>query len=122
VAQAERGRDLLACESFTELFCSPLRRTRQTAEVVWAPRPFSPVLVPALREISLHPMQGLMKDEAARRVPGWAAWRAQPAAFSIDGHAPVRELWHRAGLAWAALLSGPTQPGRRLLVVRLCTP
>jgi len=32
-------------------------------------------------------------------------WQADAAAFSIDGHAPVRELWHRGSLAWQHILT-----------------
>lgn len=44
----------------------------------------------------------------------YAAWKADPAAFEIDGHLPVVELWDRAAAAWRDLLS---DTGTNTLVV-----
>jgi probable phosphoglycerate mutase len=71
------------------------------------------MLLPALREIDLYSLQGVVKAEVAtaaaedreRMSAQLAAWKAAPAAFELDGHAPVRELWHRASLAWQEVLS-----------------
>jgi hypothetical protein len=45
-------------------------------------------------------------------------WHGDPAAFEIDGHWPVREMWHRGSLAWRAVLadcdSARPSPGRYL--------
>jgi probable phosphoglycerate mutase len=87
---------------------SPLRRARQTAACVWGGRPGAPAVLPALREVDLYSLQGVFKAAASER-PGaaaaLAAWRADPAAFALDGHAPVRELWHRASRAWRDVLA-----------------
>jgi len=81
------------------------------------------VLLPALREIDLYSLQGVVKAEVATAEAGarermtaqLAAWKAAPAAFELDGHAPVRELWHRASLAWQQVLheegSAPAKRG-----------
>ena len=69
-------------------------------------------MLPALREIDLYSLQGVVKAEVAtaeedareRMTAQLAAWKAAPAAFELDGHAPVRELWHRASLAWQRVL------------------
>ncbi len=102
----------LSDDSFDAFFCSPLRRAAQTGARVWGARPGSPTLLPALREIDLYSLQGVVKAEVAtaaaedreRMSAQLAAWKAAPAAFELDGHAPVRELWHRASLAWQAVL------------------
>jgi len=114
--QAQLTQALLADEQFTELWCSPLQRARQTAAAAWAPRAGEPLILPALREVDLYSLEGRLKSDVVG-LEAWRDWHSRPALFSLDGHAPVRELWHRAGLAWAALLSASQQPGRRLLVV-----
>lgn len=119
----------LSEEAFDAFFCSPLQRAQQTAAVAWgarAPLPGGPVLLPALREVDLYGLQGLVKAEAAAAVPAserrrlaalLEAWREAPARFELDGHAPVRELWHRASLAWQTLLGGGAGGERATLVV-----
>lgn len=58
-------------------------------------------------------MQGLLKDEGkAKFGDAFRTWQKQADTFAIDGHAPVRELWYRASLAWQEILN-PEQ-------VRLC--
>jgi probable phosphoglycerate mutase len=95
-------------DPFDALFVSPLRRARQTAACVWGGRAGAAAVLPALREVDLYSLQGVFKAEASER-PGaaaaLAAWRADPAAFALDGHAPVRELWHRASRAWRDVLT-----------------
>ena len=62
--------------------------------------------LPSLREIDLYGFQGLLKSEAkARHAAGYRNWHHHPERFEIDGHAPVRELWHRASLAWREILA-----------------
>lgn len=95
----------LAAQPFDALFVSPLRRARQTASVVWGDRPGGPTLLPSLREVDLYSLQGLEKAQAKQSLgPVYASWQAAPAAFELHGHAPVRELWHRASLAWRSVL------------------
>ena len=112
---------------FDAAFVSPLRRARQTAARVWGSRPGALAVLPALREVDLYSLQGVVKTDAASRPDGvrlvaaLKAWKADPAGFLIDGHAPVRELWHRASRAWQDVLApqadaGAVQPRSTLLV------
>jgi len=127
-AQAAACATALADTPFDALFASPLDRATQTAAAVWGPRPGEAVTLPSLREVDLYSLQGILKADLkdgsadVRLQTALAAWRAQPAAFELDGHAPVRELWHRAGLAWRAILETGAEPvceaPRRVLVVR----
>jgi 2-carboxy-D-arabinitol-1-phosphatase len=41
-------------------------------------------------------------------------WQKNAANFSIDGHYPVRELWHRAQSCWERILA---HEGKSVLVV-----
>lgn len=50
-------------------------------------------------------LQGLLKAEGkARFGDEFTMWQRQAEAFTIDAHAPVRELWYRASLAWQDIL------------------
>lgn len=53
--------------------------------------------------------QGLLKNEGkAKFGEEFSKWQKQADVFSIDGHAPVRELWYRASLAWQDILNPST--------------
>jgi hypothetical protein len=54
----------------------------------------------------VYVVQGLLKDEGkAKFGDAFRTWQKQADTFSIDGHAPVRELWYRASLAWQEILN-----------------
>ena len=64
-----------------------------------APSPPTPARPPP-------PPQGLVKAEGQERFgAAFAAWQSDPSGFEIDGHAPVRELWHRGSVAWQHVLT-----------------
>ncbi|KAI8464921.1 MAG: phosphoglycerate mutase-like protein [Monoraphidium minutum] len=111
--QAATTRDMLRDESFDALFVSPLRRAQQTAEIVTEGLGLSPRVLPSLREVDLYSFQGLVKNEGkARFGETFQRWQAAPAEFEIDGHPPVRELWHRGSAAWQHILTeGPPPDG-----------
>ncbi|KAG2487481.1 hypothetical protein HYH03_013902 [Edaphochlamys debaryana] len=115
VKQAEKTQDMLSAMRFAAVLHSPLARARQTAEVVLqahqpgsacpAPAP-APTTLPSLREIDLYSFQGLLKHEGkALYGKQYGSWQKAPEAFEIDGHPPVRELWHRASLVWRQVLA-----------------
>ncbi|KAG7671325.1 hypothetical protein Ndes2526B_g02182 [Nannochloris sp. 'desiccata'] len=106
VRQAEAARDVLKNWKFDTLFASPLKRAAKTAQVVWGPRQGHAVVLPSLREVDLYSFQGLDKNAGRTAHPdAYETWQRRPAEFSIDGHMPVRELWHRASLAWQEILN-----------------
>ena len=68
-----------------------------------------------LREIDLYSFQGLLKEEGKEKYGDkYAAWKADPANFEIDGHFPVRELWERGAECWKSILDAD---GQDVLVV-----
>ena len=114
-AQAETTRQMLEGESFDVGFRSPLKRASRTAEVIWGAR--EPPLVDSwvLREIDLYSLQGSLKQEGKVKFgANYAAWKADPANFEIDGHFPVRELWERGAECWEEVLRAE---GEDILVV-----
>lgn len=104
-AQAQAAHTLLASWEFECMFVSPLKRAAETGEIVWGGRRAPRLTLPSLREIDLYTFQGLDKLENRSLYPEqYANWQNNPAEFTIDGHAPVRELWYRASLAWREIL------------------
>lgn len=102
---------------FDSLFVSPLQRATQTADMIWGDRPGPMTTLPSLREIDLYSFQGLEKSQGrARYGSAYDAWQTSPADFLIDGHAPVRELWYRASLAWQDILASNDSGGNVLVV------
>ena len=102
------ARAQLRGEAFGALFVSPLARARQTADIVARGAGLEARVLPALREVDLYSFQGLVKAEGKQRFgAAYASWQAAPADFSIDGRAPVRELWHRGSIAWQTILTAP---------------
>jgi len=109
VYQAEMAAELLKGNVFGHVFVSPLSRARQTAdkimERVQVMKNRPEIILPSLREIDLYSFQGMDKFSRRAEVSAeYAQWKANPSAFEIDGHAPVRELWYRASLAWQSIL------------------
>jgi broad specificity phosphatase PhoE len=105
VRQAEAAGDVLKDWEFDILFASPLKRAAKTAQIVWGPRQSPAVVLPSLREVDLYSFQGLDKNAGRKAHPdAYETWQRRPAEFSIDGHMPVRELWHRASLGWQEIL------------------
>lgn len=126
---AECGPQQLQNRTFDALFVSPLRRARQTAATVWSPRSGEPIVLPSLREVDLYSFQGQTKADA-KGSPRYVDWSKAPHKFELDGHAPVRELWYRASVAWASILgavndsvlpaNGASSRTQHVLVVRAC--
>lgn len=117
IAQAETTRDMLKDDRLDVVYSSPLRRASQTASIIWSDRAPGMNFLPSLREVDLYSFQGLLKHEGQDRFGAqYKQWQTDAANFSIDAHAPVRELWYRASLAWRQLLCAEDD-GVCLLVV-----
>lgn len=100
-AQAQLSREMLSDTEFDLMFASPLKRARETADIIVAGRSIPRHDLIVLREIDLYSFQGLNKQEVKDKFPSQHKdWKDRPELFEIDGHAPCREMWHRGGLAW----------------------
>lgn len=79
---AVRLRDL----KLTALYCSPLSRTRDTAEILGRPHGLTAVLRDGLREISHGAWEGLTRREVEERFPGeYESWESDPFTFAPQG-------------------------------------
>eukprot|EP00210_Caulerpa_lentillifera_P000283 g276.t1 len=117
-AQAETTRQMLMGENFGFMLHSPLERSKKTAEIIMDYHNCLFMELPQLREIDLYSMQGLLKHEGKERFgPVYTDWQRRPHELMIDNHAPVRELWYRASLAWQTILSDEHHDASCILVV-----
>jgi broad specificity phosphatase PhoE len=82
-AQAQRLAERLRDDSIHAIYCSPLSRTRETAEIVGRPHGLSPVDRDGLREITHGRWEGLTRREVEERfAEEYAAWEADPFTFA----------------------------------------
>lgn len=97
---------------FDSLICSPLSRTRQTAEPIRVALGLPLELDPDWKEFSFGTLDGSMSDEVEAARPGQDLWHpffpASPGAESLAG------LYARAGRALQSVLNRPA--GRYLVV------
>jgi broad specificity phosphatase PhoE len=85
-AQAERLAQRLAPEPIAAVYCSPLRRTLETAAILARPHRLAPIARDGLREIDHGHWEGLRRaDVEARFCAEYTAWEADPFTFAPDG-------------------------------------
>ena len=79
--QAERLGQRLATEPIETVYCSPLRRTVETATILARPHALTPQTVDGLREIDHGRWEGLRRSEVESLYPEeYAAWVRDPLA------------------------------------------
>jgi len=115
-AQVERLATRLRYDKLTALYCSPLSRTRDTAEILGRAHGLTPNLRDGLREISHGAWEGLTRREVEERFPGeYEAWEADPFTYAPqDGESGVSVL-ARALPVVREIVS--RHPGENVLVV-----
>lgn len=112
IQQAEAASNLLGQGMFDRLYVSPLKRARETADIILEGMGNGVkelrerlTILPSLREIDLYSFQGLDKySKKAESSRAYAEWKKNPSEFEIDGHSPVKELWYRSSLAWQKMI------------------
>jgi broad specificity phosphatase PhoE len=96
-AQARALADAMAGEGIVALYASPLRRARETAEIVGAGLGLEPVLDERLMEIDVGEWAGLLHHEIADG--DLERWRAAEPSFRFPGGESVAEQVERVGAA-----------------------
>ena len=89
--QVSKLAERLAQEPFKAVYCSPLGRTVETAEILARPHRLIPSHRDGLREISHGRWEGLTRAEVESRFADeYAAWEADPFTFApLDGESGV---------------------------------
>ena len=92
--QVRRLAERLADDPIRAVYCSPLGRTVETAEILARPHGLGPVHRDGLREISHGRWEGLTRQEVEERFPDeYAAWEADPFTFAPrDGESGLAVL------------------------------
>ena len=111
------GRALAAMGlAFDACYCSPLRRARETAELVAVRLGLCPIPDPRLQEWCLGQGEGLLWDEAAAEFPQLALLnRRDDPELGLPGGETRRQLWTRVREALEELAA--RHAGPRLLLV-----
>ncbi len=81
--QVERLAERLSSEGINAVYCSPLGRTLETANILARPHDLVPVVRDGLREISHGRWEGLTRREVEERYgEEYAAWESDPFTFA----------------------------------------
>src|SRR5512146_770016 len=84
--QAERLAERLADDKITAFYCSPLRRTVETARIIAEPYGFQPIPRDGLREIHHGHWETMRRAEVEEQFPEeYAAWQEDPFTFAPEG-------------------------------------
>lgn len=84
--QAARLAARLADDQISAVYCSPMTRTIQTAEIVAAPHGLPLLQRDGLREINHGHWEGLRRADVEKEFPDeYAAWEQDPFTFAPDG-------------------------------------
>jgi probable phosphoglycerate mutase len=85
-AQASRLAERLGDDDVVAVYCSPLRRTRETAALLAAPHALTPLEHAGLREIDHGRWEGLTRADVEARFGGeYARWEEDPFTFAPAG-------------------------------------
>ena len=92
--QVGRLAERLAAEPIKAIYCSPLGRTVETAEILARPHGLAVQRRDGLREISHGRWEGLTRREVETRYPEeYTAWEADPFTFApVEGESGVAVL------------------------------
>jgi probable phosphoglycerate mutase len=123
---ARRAGQALRSLSFNAVYASPLRRARQTAELITAQFATAPAIhfTDQLREVNLAGWEGLLFDELKQRFPEqYEIWRSRPhdlqlqinTSTGLQPFYPLRSLYDQARQFWRELL--PQHPNQTVLLV-----
>ncbi|MFJ9771685.1 bifunctional RNase H/acid phosphatase [Kitasatospora sp. NPDC101157] len=120
--QAERAAEALAARgSIQAVVASPMRRTRQTAEIVAARLGLEVRYEEGLREVDFGAWEGLTFAEVQERYPDdLSAWLGSAKARPTGSGESFTTLTHRAGIARDRILA--RYPGKTVLVVSHVSP
>jgi len=87
----------MAHETLAAVYCSPMRRTIETATLAVAPHGIVPEPMDGLREIGHGRWEGMTRAEVeAGHAPEYAAWEADPFTFAPEGGESGLEVLARA--------------------------
>lgn len=88
------------------IYCSDLRRTRRSAEILAAPHHLTPISDPALREFAMGRWDGLTAEEIrALDAAAFDAWMGDVGRFQFPGGESLPDLEARAWPAFETIVT-----------------
>lgn len=116
VRQAELTRDFLAVRPMDACYSSPMRRARQTADILAEPHLLDCQVLEELTECDVGRWEGLDWDTIRCQDPeGYRAFHADPAKFGYPGGESFADVFERTGPVIDQLLE--QHEGGTILVV-----
>ena len=114
--QAERLAARLARDPIAAAYCSPMRRTVETATILAEPHQLEPIRTDALREIDHGRWEGLRRADVEAQFPDeFSAWVEDPFTFAPrGGESGVQVVARALPLVREIVLA---HPGENVLVV-----
>ncbi|UOX87628.1 histidine phosphatase family protein [Amycolatopsis sp. FBCC-B4732] len=111
-ASAEAAAKFLASRGVVQVFCSPLRRARDTAEPLIRITGRRLQVVEGFNEIRMSPLwDGRLKAEVEEVTPdAYKLWRSAPHLVELSGQETLHEVQARAVEAVEALAEDPSGP------------
>jgi broad specificity phosphatase PhoE len=84
-------------QGIRQIYTSPIKRARETAEIL-GNAVGAPIHVENdLREMDLGPWEGLSEDQVGREFPReWEIWNRAPATLRLPGREPLQQVQTRA--------------------------
>jgi len=106
----------LAAESFAQVYCSPMKRTRETAAIAAASLGLTPLLRDELREIDHGHWEGKRRSEVEASFPEeYRLWEEDPFTFAPQGGETGIQVLARALPVLREIVG--RHPGRQVLIV-----
>lgn len=100
----------LASTELQALYSSPLRRTRETAEIIAQPHALDVEVAADFNELDLSRWEGLTAAEVEARDPdGWSTWCEAPARLELPGIESFGRLRERVRRGLKALVRRHTE-------------
>ena len=94
--QAKEIAEQLQGQGIEVIYCSPVVRAVETAEIIGALLNKRPVIAEAFKEIGLGPWEGKSEAEVQRSFPKeWQIWSTRPTELVMEGRETLRELLQR---------------------------
>lgn len=94
--QARQLAQRLAAKDLVAIYSSPLRRTKETAQIVAQPHRLDVGVAAEFNELDLSRWEGLTAAEIEAREPeAWDTWCADPASLTLPGIEPFDRLRRR---------------------------
>jgi len=94
--QAKKAAGEMLSKRIDAIYCSPLRRTVQTAKIIGDRLKVGPIVNNSFKELKLGIWEGLRESDVRGQFPKeWITWQTRPAELHLQGRETLAELQNR---------------------------